>query len=71
MKILFQLSHGTDKWVTEFANKTQHVGADDQWVNEFSKLNLHNDWAEEFGQQVSQGVLGESSDDKWIDAYDR
>lgn len=66
-----ELSHGPDNWVNQFANENQHVGADDQWVNEFSKLNIQNDWAEEFGQQISEGVLGESSADQWIDAYDK
>lgn len=60
-----ELSNGTNKWANEF--ETQHTGTDDQWVNEFSKLNIENDWAEEFGQ----GFNGDGSAEKWIDSYDQ
>ena len=38
-------------------------------MNEFSKLHV-DDWVEEFGQQVAEGALGDSSTDNWADAYD-
>lgn len=41
----------------------------DEWVDEFSKLNV-DDWADEFGRQVAEGALGETSADNWADAYD-
>lgn len=41
--------------------------SDDPWVNEFSKLHMQ-DWVEEFGQQVGEGVSGEA--DNWANAYD-
>ncbi|XP_038972790.1 peroxisome biogenesis protein 5-like [Phoenix dactylifera] len=65
-----QLSQGMDKWVDEFAKEHQQQGVDDQWVDEFSKLHVQ-DWAEEFGQQVSEGAFGDSSADNWADAYDK
>ena len=56
--------------MNEFTNGEQQHGAiDDQWVNEFSKLHV-GDWVEEFGQQVGEGALGESSSDSWAQAYD-
>lgn len=65
-----EVSHGPDQWVNEFSAERKQSGAvDDQWVDEFSKLNV-NDWVEEFGQQVSDGVLGENSADNWANAYD-
>ncbi|GAV69382.1 TPR_2 domain-containing protein/TPR_11 domain-containing protein [Cephalotus follicularis] len=65
-----ELSHGPDRWVKEFTTeREQHGSVDDQWVNEFSKLHVH-DWVEEFGQQVGEGSLGESSADNWANAYD-
>lgn len=70
LPILVQLSQGMDKWVDEFAKEHQQQGVDDQWVDEFSKLHVE-DWAEEFGQKVSEGDLGESSADNWADAYDK
>ncbi|XP_052207831.1 peroxisome biogenesis protein 5 isoform X2 [Diospyros lotus] len=64
-----EISHGPDRWANEFAREREQRGSvDDQWVNEFSKLNVQ-DWAEEFGNQVGEGALGESSDD-WTHAYD-
>ncbi|XP_008806178.1 peroxisome biogenesis protein 5-like isoform X1 [Phoenix dactylifera] len=65
-----ELSQGTDKWADEFAKEHPQHKADDPWVNEFSKLHVQ-DWAEEFGQQVSEGLFGESSADNWADAYDK
>uniref|UniRef100_A0A5B7BJ86 Uncharacterized protein n=1 Tax=Davidia involucrata TaxID=16924 RepID=A0A5B7BJ86_DAVIN len=65
-----KLSHGPDRWVNEFsAEREQHGSVDDQWVNEFSKLHVQ-DWVEEFGHQVGEGVLGENSADNWANAYD-
>ncbi|KAK9134093.1 hypothetical protein Scep_013621 [Stephania cephalantha] len=62
-----ELSHGTNGWAKEFsAERELHGSVDDQWVQEFSKLNV-NDWAEEFGHQVGEGVSGESSE--WLDGY--
>lgn len=56
--------------MNEFAYEREQNGTvDDQWVNEFSKLHV-NDWVEEFGQQVGEGALGESSADNWANAYD-
>ncbi|XP_027333558.1 peroxisome biogenesis protein 5 isoform X2 [Abrus precatorius] len=61
--------HGPDQWANEFTTEgRQHDAVDDQWVNEFSKLNV-NDWADEFGHQIGEGALGESSDN-WAQAYD-
>lgn len=61
--------HGPDQWVNEYTTEGQRHGAvDDQWVDEFSKLHV-NDWADEFGQQVGEGVFGESND-SWAHAYD-
>ncbi|CAL5335445.1 unnamed protein product [Camellia sinensis] len=65
-----KLSHGPDGWANEFAAERElHGSIDDQWVNEFSKLNVQ-DWADEFGRQVGEGALGESSTDNWANAYD-
>lgn len=65
----FKVYHGPDQWVNEFTTERQRHGAvDDQWVDEFSKLHV-NDWADEFGQQVGEGVFGESND-SWAQAYD-
>lgn len=65
-----EVSRGPDRWVNEFATERKQNGpVDDQWVNEFSKLHV-NDWVEEFGQQVEEGALGDSSADAWANAYD-
>ncbi|KAI8001911.1 Peroxisome biogenesis protein 5 [Camellia lanceoleosa] len=65
-----KLSHGPGGWVNEFAAERElHGSIEDQWVNEFSKLNVQ-DWADEFGRQVGEGALGESSTDNWANAYD-
>lgn len=65
-----ELSHGTDRLSSGFYGELgKHGSADDQWVNEFSKLHIE-DWAEEFGHQVSDGALGKNSADNWTDAYD-
>eukprot|EP00257_Ricinus_communis_P021413 XP_015580900.1 peroxisome biogenesis protein 5 [Ricinus communis] len=62
--------HGPEQWGNEFAaERGQNGSVDDQWVNEFSKLHV-NDWVEEFGQQVEEGALGDSSVDNWANAYD-
>ncbi|RZS03671.1 hypothetical protein BHM03_00033870 [Ensete ventricosum] len=63
------LPQGTDKWVNEFVKENQQQGVDDQWVNEFSKLHVQ-DWAEEFGQQVAEGALGDSTADDWANTYE-
>lgn len=66
-----QLSHGPNQWANEYiSEREQHGSVDDQWVNEFSKLHVNDDWAEEFGQQVGQGVFGDGSADDWANAYD-
>ncbi|XP_016900629.1 peroxisome biogenesis protein 5 isoform X2 [Cucumis melo] len=62
----FQVSNQTNRWADEFAEEKQNV-SDDPWVNEFSKLHMQ-DWVEEFGQQVGEGVSGEA--DNWANAYD-
>ncbi|XP_009374433.2 peroxisome biogenesis protein 5 [Pyrus x bretschneideri] len=65
-----ELSHGTNQWANEFTSEQeQHGSVDDQWVNQFSKLHV-DDWAEEFGNQVGEGLLGDSSADTWANAYD-
>ncbi|XP_071692976.1 peroxisome biogenesis protein 5-like isoform X2 [Rutidosis leptorrhynchoides] len=65
-----QVSGVHDRWADEFASERVHHGpADDQWVDEFSKLQV-NDWADEFGLQVSDGILGDDSADNWASAYD-
>ncbi|PPD70683.1 hypothetical protein GOBAR_DD32440 [Gossypium barbadense] len=61
---------GPDHWANEFgAERLQQESVDDQWVNEFSKLHV-DDWAEEFGRQVGEGALGDSSSDNWANSYD-
>ncbi|KAL8166122.1 hypothetical protein V2J09_007621 [Rumex salicifolius] len=61
---------GADKWASEFASTSaQHIAPDDQWVDEFSKLHVE-DWAEEFGNQIGKGAIGEDSTDSWVNAYD-
>ncbi|XWS27654.1 hypothetical protein CRYUN_Cryun25bG0000100 [Craigia yunnanensis] len=66
----FQVLRGPDQWVNEFTTKReQQESVDDQWVNEFSKLHVDG-WVEEFGHQVGEGALGDSSSDNWANAYD-
>ncbi|MBA0661086.1 hypothetical protein Goklo_012998, partial [Gossypium klotzschianum] len=61
---------GPDHWAIEFgAERLQQESVDDQWVNEFSKLHV-DDWAEEFGHQVGERALGDSSSDNWANSYD-
>ncbi|KAG4164225.1 hypothetical protein ERO13_A13G000950v2, partial [Gossypium hirsutum] len=61
---------GPDHWANEFgAERLQQESVDDQWVNEFSKVHV-DDWAEEFGRQVGEGALGDSSSDNWANSYD-
>lgn len=56
--------------MNEFASGgRQQRSVDDQWIDEFSNLRV-NDWAEEFGNQVGEGALGENSADNWANAYD-
>ena len=63
----FQFPPGPAGWVNEFTSAREQQGpVDDQWVNEFSKLDVA-DWADEFGRQVGEGVLG---DDSWADTFD-
>lgn len=63
----YQFSRGPAGWVNEFTTAREQQGPmDDQWVNEFSKLHVQ-DWADEFGRQVGEGILG---DDSWADTYD-
>ncbi|GAB2289314.1 hypothetical protein Dimus_023618 [Dionaea muscipula] len=64
-----KLLDGPDAWVHEFSDGGKHGSAEDQWVNEFSKLHVQ-DWAEEFGNQVGGGVIGEDTSDSWAAAYD-
>ncbi|KAL6200529.1 hypothetical protein ACLB2K_030310 [Fragaria x ananassa] len=59
-----------NQWANEFGSEQeQHGSVDDQWVNQFSKLHV-DDWAEEFGNQVGEGILGDGSADSWANAYD-
>lgn len=56
--------------MNEFASeREQHRSVDDKWIDEFSNLRV-NDWAEEFGNQVGEGALGDNSADNWANAYD-
>ncbi|KAK8946178.1 Peroxisome biogenesis protein 5 [Platanthera guangdongensis] len=64
-----ELFHGANTWVDEFSKQHRQEEVDDQWVTEFSKLHVQ-DWAEEFGQQVAEGTFGESTTDRWAEAYD-
>lgn len=66
-QLWLQLAHAPEAWANEFS--TKHGPVNDQWVDEFSKLNVQ-DWADEFGDQMGKGVLGDSSADNWADAYD-
>ncbi|KAK1397822.1 Peroxin-5 [Heracleum sosnowskyi] len=62
-----EFSRGPAGWVNEFTTAREQQGpVDDQWVSEFSKLHVQ-DWADEFGRQVGEGLLG---DDSWADTYD-
>lgn len=61
---------GPNRWANEFATEQEKQGPlNDQWVDEFSKLHV-NDWADEFGREVGEGALGDSSADTWANAYD-
>ncbi|VAI43397.1 unnamed protein product [Triticum turgidum subsp. durum] len=60
----FQLSQGSDSWVSEFSSEQNQGELKEKWVDEFSKLNV-DDWAEEF----SGGAFGESSADPWADEF--
>ncbi|KAL9998864.1 putative tetratricopeptide-like helical domain superfamily [Helianthus debilis subsp. tardiflorus] len=65
-----QVSTAPDRWADDFANERVHHGpVDEQWVNEFSKLEV-NDWADEFGRQVGEGILGDDTAENWASAYD-
>ena len=39
-------------------------------MKDFSKLQV-DDWADEFGKQMGEGVMGDSSTENWADTYDR
>ncbi|TYH75151.1 hypothetical protein ES332_D05G453600v1 [Gossypium tomentosum] len=66
----FQVFRGPDHCAIEFgAERLQQESVDDQWVDEFSKLHV-DDWAEEFGHQVGERALGDSSSDNWANSYD-
>nr|CAB3481340.1 unnamed protein product [Digitaria exilis] len=60
----FQLSQGADKWASEFSSERNQGALNDSWVDEFSKLNITDEWAEEFS-----GGFGESSADPWADEF--
>lgn len=60
---ILQLSQGADKWVSEFSSQHNQGALNESWVDEFSKLNVTDEWAEEF----SGGGFGESSADPWVD----
>ena len=65
-----QVSRGPENWATGFSNERVHHGpVDEQWVDEFSKLQV-NDWADKFGRQVGEGILGDDTADNWASAYD-
>ncbi|XP_040942083.1 peroxisome biogenesis protein 5 [Gossypium hirsutum] len=68
--MILRVFRGPDHWANEFgAERLQQESVDDQWVNEFSKVHV-DDWAEEFGRQVGEGALGDSSSDNWANSYD-
>ncbi|KAM7250693.1 hypothetical protein ACFE04_022576 [Oxalis oulophora] len=59
------------RWANEFATeREQHGPVDDQWVNEFANLNVKDDWADEYGEQVAQGAFGDGATEDWTSAYD-
>jgi peroxin-5 len=60
----FQLSQGADRWVSEFSSEHNQGGINENWIDEFSKLNVTDEWAEEFS-----GGIGESSADPWADEF--
>jgi hypothetical protein len=60
--LIFQLSQGADKWISEFSSEHNQGGLNENWIDEFSKLNVTDEWAEEFS-----GGFGESSADPWAD----
>lgn len=66
--IIFQVSRGAETWVNEYHN--EHQETEDQWVKDFSRLQV-DDWADEFGKQIGEGVMGDSSTENWADSYDR
>lgn len=60
-----------DNWANEFATTDPGMlGSKDGWVDEFSKLGV-KDWADEFGDQLAQGSLGDGTSSEWVDSYDR
>jgi hypothetical protein len=60
--MIFQLSQGADRWVSEFSSEHNQGGINENWIDEFSKLNVTDEWAEEFS-----GGIRESSADPWAD----
>ncbi|KAL1103432.1 hypothetical protein V6Z11_D05G439400 [Gossypium hirsutum] len=68
--MILHVFRGPDHCAIEFgAERLQQESVDDQWVDEFSKLHV-DDWAEEFGHQVGERALGDSSSDNWANSYD-
>uniref|UniRef100_A0A7N0TDR3 Peroxin-5 n=1 Tax=Kalanchoe fedtschenkoi TaxID=63787 RepID=A0A7N0TDR3_KALFE len=65
-----EASVGPDGWANQFsAELGEHELGGDQWVNEFSKLNVQ-DWADEYSNQVENGVFEDNAADNWAHAYD-
>ncbi|CAA6670143.1 unnamed protein product [Spirodela intermedia] len=62
-----EVSRGAETWVNEYANEHQETA--DQWVKDFSRLEV-DDWADEFGKQLGEGVMGDRSTENWADSYD-
>ncbi|CAO2207156.1 unnamed protein product [Urochloa humidicola] len=60
-----ELSQGADKWASEFSSEHNQGVLNENWVDQFSKLNVTDEWAEEF----SGGGFGESSADPWADEF--
>lgn len=61
----------SDAWANEFARTTpEPVAANDAWVDEFSRLGV-KDWADEFGDQMAKGALGDEISSEWVDSYDQ
>ncbi|XP_078437572.1 peroxin 5 [Wolffia australiana] len=63
-----EVSRGPETWANEYAD--EHQETEEQWANEFSKLHV-DDWADEFGKQMGEGLQGDSTGDNWADTYDR
>lgn len=63
--------HRGDAWVDEYSHLQNHdTSTNDRWVDDFSKLNMQ-DWADEFNDQFSNGMVSEDPSKSWIDDYEK